>query len=214
MKPRRPSPALVISIIALVMATTGSAVAAVNFARNSGKVDGKDARAATVSLARAAGDLVATNRTGPDRGKIPGKFVADTMRGGSLPFGRLIEVVDNSNGAPQVLTGVPGLGTLTASCQDQAAGRAGVEDPRLSLSFANESGGTLNVSRRTGNGDGAINLMQPGVVDTFQITGSNTFEYHAERDLNNLRIEGVVRQDGAGTGAAACLVYGFGLRVG
>ena len=212
MKPRRPSPALVISIIALVMATTGSAVAAVNFARNAGKVDGKDARAATSSLARAAGDLVATNRTGPDRGKIPGKFVADTMRGGTLPFGRLIEVVDNSNGAPQVLTGVPGLGTLTASCQDQSD-RAGREDPRLTLSFANESGGTINISRRVGNGDGAVALMQPGIVDTFVITGSNTFEVHAERDLNNLRVEGVVRQDGANTGAAVCLVYGFGLRV-
>ena len=39
MRIRRPSPATVLSVVALVMATTGTAVAAVDFARNAGAVD-------------------------------------------------------------------------------------------------------------------------------------------------------------------------------
>ncbi len=212
MRIRKPSPAMVVAIIALVMASTGSAVAAVNFARNAGKVDGKDARAATSSLRRAAGDLVATNRTGPDRGRIPGKFLADVVRGGSQPFGRYLEVVDNANGAPQVLAGVAGLGTLSVSCNDQSQ-RPGVEDPRVVVTFANGAGATINIARRVGNGDGTVVPLGAGAADTFAIPRSDTFTTHAELNLNNLRIEGTFRQDGAGTGAAFCLVYGFGLRI-
>lgn len=212
MRLRTPSPSLVISIIALVMAGTGTAVAAVSYATNAGKVDGKSAVAATSTLKRAAGRLVATNRTGPDRGKIPGKFLAGVVRGQSQKFGRLIEVVDNANGAPQAIVGAAGLGTMTVSCNDQAP-RAGVEDPRMVISFANGSGATINLARRAGNGEGAVALLQPGAVDTFVVGGSEMFDVHVERNLQNLRVEGVVRQDGRGTAAAACLVYGFAIGV-
>ncbi|HEX2084407.1 MAG TPA: hypothetical protein VHF89_01880 [Solirubrobacteraceae bacterium] len=212
MRLRTPSPSLVISIIALVMATTGTAVAAVNFARNAGKVDGKDGVAATATLRRAAGDLVATNRTGPDRGKIPGKFLAGVVRGDSQQFGRLIEVVDNANGAPQPIAGAAGLGTLNVSCNDQNP-RAGVEDPRMVVTFANASGATINIARRAGNSEEAVVLVQPGAADSFVVGGSEMFDLHVERNLQNLRVEGVIRQDGRGTGAAACLVYGFALEV-
>ena len=37
MKLRRPSPAMVVALIALVMSMTGGAIAAVNYAKNSGK---------------------------------------------------------------------------------------------------------------------------------------------------------------------------------
>lgn len=212
MRLRTPSPSLVISMIALVMASTGTAVAAVSYARNAGKVDGKSAVASTSTLKRAAGKLVATNRRGPDRGKLPAKFVAGVVRGQSQKFGRLIEVVDNANGAPQTIAGAPGLGTLTISCNDQAA-RVGVEDPRVTISFANSSGATVNLARRAGNGEGTVTLLQPGAVDTFVVGGSEMFDVHVERNLQNLRVEGVVRQDGRGTAAAACLVYGFGIGV-
>ncbi len=212
MRLRTPSPSLVISILALIMATTGTAVAAVNYARNAGKVDGKSAVAATASLNRAAGKLVATNRSGPDKGRIPGKFLADVVRGGSQKFGQYIQVNDNANGAPIALAGAPGLGTLTISCNDQAP-RAGVEDPRVTLTFANGAGQTINISRRVGNGDGTVIAVPPGAVDSFVMGGSDTFNLHAELNLNNLRIEGTVRQDGRGTNTAACLVYGFGLRI-
>ncbi|HEX8082858.1 MAG TPA: hypothetical protein VF529_01125 [Solirubrobacteraceae bacterium] len=212
MRLRTPSPSLVISIIALVMATTGTAVAAVSFARNAGAVDGKSAVAATASLNRAAGKLVATNRRGADKGRIPGKFVADVVRGSSQPFGRYIPVNDNANGAPQAITGAAGLGTMTVACNDQAA-RAGVEDPRVVVTFANGAGSTINISRRVGAGEGFVAPLPAGAVDSFVIGGSDTFTFHAELNLNNLRIEGTVRQDGRGSAEAACLIYGFGLRV-
>ena len=212
MKPRMPSPSLVISIIALIAATSGTAIAAVSYARNAGKVDGKSAVASTATLKRAAGKLVATDRSGADRGKIPGKFVAGVMRGDSRPFGALIQVADNANGAPQPIAGAPGLGLLTVSCNDQAP-RAGVEDPRLVIAFANGSGSTVNVGRRVGSEQDAVSLLQPGAADSFVIGGSEMFEYHVERNLHNLRVEGVVRQDGRGSGAAACLIYGFALEI-
>ena len=212
MRLRMPSPSLVISIIALVMATTGTAVAAVNYARNAGKVDGKSAVAATSTLKRAAGKLVATNPGGPDRGKIPSKFLTGVVKGGSQKFGRLIEVVDNGEVAPQVLASAPGLGTLTFTCNDQAP-RAGVEDPRAVIAFANGSGATINIGRRAGNGEGAVLLLPPSAVDSFVIGGNAMFDVHVERNLQNLRVEGVVRQDGRGTGAAACLIYGFAMEV-
>ncbi len=212
MRMRTPSPSLVISIIALVMATTGTAVAAVSYATNAGKVDGKSAVASSASLKRAAGKLVATNRTGADRGKIPGKFLAGVVRGQSQQFGRLIEVADNANGAPQPIAGAPGLGTLTVACNDQNP-RPGVEDPLTTITFVNGSGATVNIARRAGNGENTVALLQPAAVDTLTIGGSQMFDIHVERNLQNLRVVGVVRQDGRGTGAAACLVYGFGIVV-
>ena len=47
MKFRKPSPAMAVSVAALVMASTGSAVAAVSFATNAGAVDHKSAGSAT-----------------------------------------------------------------------------------------------------------------------------------------------------------------------
>ena len=198
-----PSPALVISIVALVMATTGTAVAAVSYARNAGKVDGKSAVSATATLKRAAGKLVATNRSGPDRGRIPAKFLAGVVRGASQPFGRYIEVADNANGAPQAVAGAPGLGTLTVSCNDQAP-RAGVEDPRVVVTFANGAGATINIARRVGNGDGTVVPLAAGAVDTFVVGGSDTFTFHAELNLRNLRIEGTAFEVDGSRPVALC----------
>ena len=57
------------------MATSGTAVAAVSYARNAGKVDGKDASSARASLKSAAGNVVATRAAGSGKGKIPGGTV-------------------------------------------------------------------------------------------------------------------------------------------
>src|SRR5215207_1583101 len=83
MKLHRPSPAMVVALIALVMAMTGSAVAAVNFATNAGAVDGKSAVRAGVTRSFAAGRLVATAADGPNKGRIPSKFLdlSPTVRG-------------------------------------------------------------------------------------------------------------------------------------
>jgi hypothetical protein len=201
---RRPSPALVISIIALVMATTGSAVAAVNFARNAGRVDGRDAVSPRSSLRHAAGNLVATKAGGSERGKIPSKFVADVVTGQS--FYRATPVVDNATGAALDLVFASG-GKLTATCRDQST-RRGNENPSTTIAFSNLSTAAVNSARTVGGNDAAVGVLQPGTRSQFSIDGSNRFSYQLERLGKSVLIDGVVRQNAAGSADAACVVYG------
>ncbi len=69
MKLKRPSPAMTVAVVALVMSMTGGAIAAVNFAENSGSVDGYSAvKASKAGKAKAAGKLVATYATATTAG--------------------------------------------------------------------------------------------------------------------------------------------------
>ena len=206
----RPSPAMMVASAALFISLGGTSVAAVSFAKNAGKVDGKDAVYSGTSLSKAAGDVVATNRTGPDKGKIPAKFLADVPT--TQAFGRAFEVADNATGAQEVFGGAEGVGTFTANCADQNA-RPGIEDPISTLTFTNTSGEAINLTQRRGNDDATIQPLAAGTVANLTIGGSNTFEYQIQRGSTNLLINGTVRQDGRGQGAAFCLVYGTILRV-
>src|SRR3712207_2034701 len=152
---RKPSPAMVVSIIALVMAGTGTAVAAVNYARNAGKVDGKDAVKASASLGRAAGNVVATRKDGTRAGKIPNKFLAQVPAAGT--FGRITEVQDNLAGATTAISATP-LGQLTTACNDQDSNpnQAGQEDPTTTITFVNNLAVAVNYSHVIG--------QQPPVV--------------------------------------------------
>src|SRR4051812_32467350 len=141
---RRPSPSLVVSIIALVFAAAGTSIAAVNFAKNAGAVDGKSAVGAASSTKRAAGKLVATYAGGPLKGKIPARFlnippVSGFIPGSKVTFAQGIAVNDNQSDAPVALATLNGLGILTATCSDQNS-NAGKEDPRVQITFANGSG--------------------------------------------------------------------------
>ena len=210
---KRPSPATVISLVALVFAMTGTAFAAVNYARNAGAVDGKSAVADGASTKAAAGRLVATRRSGVFRGTIAAKYIDPLiMRGVTGTFGRSYEVQDNQVLAPVAIGSIPGLGTLTASCVDQDQ-TAGQEDPSTNLVFANQSGDIVNVSRTIGGGNPTVTAIANGTQHAFTIAGSNSFELHVERKGTNYFARGVVRQDGRGTPAASCLVYGFALAV-
>src|SRR3954462_15251273 len=80
MKISRPSPSMVVAGIALFVSLGGTSVAAVSYAQRAGSVDGKSAVSAGSTLGHAAGRLVATNSSGPDKGRIPGKFIADVAR--------------------------------------------------------------------------------------------------------------------------------------
>ena len=51
------------------------------------------------ALSSAAGKLVATEPSGTDKGRLPGKFVADF--GKTQSFSNGFEVADNAPGAPQ-----------------------------------------------------------------------------------------------------------------
>jgi len=205
MKVTRPSPAMVVAGIALFVSLGGTSIAAVSYVSNAGAVDGKSAVFSGASLSQAAGKLVATNRSGPDKGRLPGKFVADVPK--SSVFSNIFEVADNAPGAPQTVSTLSGLGTLTATCNDQNK-TAGNEDPISTISFNNASGEIVNVARRVGNGDGALSVAPNQTATSIAIGGSNTFTFHIERRSQNAIITGGVRQDGRGTPAATCVVFG------
>jgi hypothetical protein len=204
MRMSRPSPGTVLATIALVMASTGTAVAAVDFARNAGAVDRLSAVGAGSTNNHAAGNLVATARGGSNKGQIPNKFLADVPE--TTTFAAPFDVQDNATGANVDLSRTA-FGTLTASCQDQA-NAAATEDPRTVISFTNTSGGGLNYARRVGAGDATINLIQTGTVDSFTINGSNTFRYHVQGLIGQLVVEGAVRQDRPTPTDGKCLVWG------
>jgi hypothetical protein len=211
MRLRRPSPSLVISFIALFAALTGTAFAAVNFATNAGAVDGKSAVADGASRDAAAGRLVATRRSGSEKGTIASRYLDPSLaKGQTATFGKYLAVADNQTLAPEAIGTVPGLGSLTAQCFDQNA-VAGNEDPATRVAFANQSGEIVNFSRTVGNTDPVVSALANNVQDTFTIGGSNTFELHIERKGINYFVRGVVRQDGRGTANANCLIYGFSL---
>jgi hypothetical protein len=212
MRIKRPSPSMAVSIVALVMATSGSAIAAVNYAANAGAVDGKSAVADGATRSQAAGRLVATGRSGAGKGLVAAKYLdlSGAVRGQSSTFGRSFAVVDNQTLAPATIGSVPDIGTVTASCQDENA-QAGRLDPAVTLTFANTSGEAISLSRQIGNGPFEIRGLVNGTTDAFTIRGSNAFALHLERRGTNYVVNGVVRQDGTGAAGAACLVYGYAL---
>jgi hypothetical protein len=207
MKIRRPSPSLVISVVALVMATTGSAVAAVSFARNAGAVDGRSAVSASSSLKHATGRLVATATGGSHKGQIPVKFLANVPA--STTFGRYPAVLDNATGAPQALN-ANSLGTLSATCNDQD-NRAGVLDPTTTLTFQS-AGAQTNFARQIGGNNATVVPMAPNTTQSITINGSNLFHIHVESFGVDVVYDGQVRQDGRGTSTANCLVAGTAQR--
>jgi hypothetical protein len=215
MKISRPQPATIISIVALVMASTGSAVAAVSFARNAGAVDHKSAVGNGATLSHAAGKLVATRAKGAGKGTIAAKYLdlGGVAHGSTSTFGQSVPVPDNTSGVPTQIGGIPGLGPLTATCTDQDS-TPGIGDPQTTITFSNTSGDVVNQSRTIGGGNPAIGAVAANTQSTFTINGSSTFELHLQRKGTNYFVRGVVRQDGKGTTAAACTVYGFSLAVG
>jgi hypothetical protein len=202
---------MAVACTALFVSLGGTSIAAVNFARNAGAVDGKSAVNSRASLNRAAGKLVATASLGPNKGRIPSRFLQ--LPSQPTSFGSYVPVTDNQTGSPVDIGGAPEIGQFSASCADQS-NRAGVEDPISRLTFNNTSGVAINYARQIGGAGAEVIAQQPGTVQSFNIPGANTFRLHAQRGLTNLLIEGVVRQDGAGTADAKCLVYGVVTRVG
>lgn len=204
MRIRKPSPAMVVAIIALVMASTGSAVAAVNFARNAGAVDRLSAVDAGASTTRARGKLVATGRAGENSGRIPSKFLSGIVYGDS--FGVFGAVADNAAGAPADVA-TSALGRLTLACSD-AAPAAGTEDPQMTVTLSNISGRDISLYRRVGVGDPTIVTLANGAADSFVINNQNNFHIHMESFGLNVTFEGVVRQVNPRTGDASCFAYG------
>ena len=199
---KRPSPSMVVAMVALVMSLSGSAVAAIDFARNSGAVDGISAVRASSSLGHAKGRLVATASGGSHPGQIPVKFLANSVQ--SSTFGAFPSVVDNANGGAIALNG-SSFGTLSASCNDQNRVTGNV-DPSVTITFA--AGPALNEARTIGGGNPTVKVIPGGTADSFTINGSNTFRLQLELNKVNVVYEGQVRQDGQGTASGHCLIAG------
>src|ERR687893_568320 len=134
MRPRMPSPAMIVAVVALFVASSGTAVAVVGYARNAGAVDGKS---------------VATESRGINRGRIPGRFVAGVMRGGATSLTRYLHVIDNAEGPVVPLAIIPRIGRLDAQCRDQDPER-GVESTQTVITFTASQRGGVKVSRLLG----------------------------------------------------------------
>lgn len=218
MRRRTPSPAMVVAIVALVVALSGTAVAAVDFARNAGAVDGKSAVAAGSSLQHAAGRLVATASAGPRRGRIPGRFVADVMRGGATSLTRYLRAVDNADGPIVPLAIIPGIGRLDAQCRDQDQ-TVGVKSTQTLVSFTASDPRGVNVSRLLGSDIGSsregvvFTALQGQPVPILQFADS-LFQLTLQARDRTVFMTGAARPDLNRTASAACLIFGIGLRVG
>jgi hypothetical protein len=203
MRIRRPSPAMVVAIVALVMATAGTSIAAVSFATNAGKVDGLDAVRAG-SPDRAAGRLVATARSGIRKGTFPNYHVSGVPH--SDTFGELFSVPDNQIGGAVALDQTA-LGQLTARCSDENGAGAN-ENPVTTVAFTSANTTPVNFARHVGYGAATIGLLQPNTVHSLSIGGQNTFRLHLELGKYNVVYEGFARQVNQGTADAQCLVIG------
>jgi hypothetical protein len=208
---------MVVAVVALVMSTTGGAIAAVNYARNSDAVDGYSAVKAKSSNKKAAGKLVATYPGGGERGKIPFRFlsgaastsavnaVADAAARGKNGA-TFMAVPDNGATTATTLIDLE-LGTLQVACFDEAD-NAGRENPATRISIANGSGAAINSSRRVGTAAPAIQTLDPSTVDTFDVGGQNTFSIQLHgADGKTVLVEGTARQAGQGTADGSCGVF-------
>jgi hypothetical protein len=134
------------------------------------------------------------------------------VQGAGQPFVQSVPVSDNANLAPVPLVSVPGVGTLSAGCDDQAR-NPGRENPLTVLAFTNQAGAFISFERTLGQGQPAVTAIDNNAVASASIPGSTTFSYNLQNGLTNLQINGVVRQDGVGTADGRCVVYGSALRV-
>jgi hypothetical protein len=203
MRIKRPSPSLIVSIIAVVMASTGSAVAASKLAATS--VDGFSAVGSSSSVEGARGKLVATKSGGAGAGTLPGKFVSDVVKGDGFitSFANAQNVTDNQTGAPVALITIPGLGTITSVCEDQS-NVVGKEDPRQTVAFLNQSGAAISYARVLPNVAATISKPENGTSTPFTIAGSNTFQLFIQSGTKSVTLNGIARQDGTNTADAQC----------
>lgn len=217
MRPRMPSPAMVVALIALFVASSGTAVAVVSYAQNAGAVDGKSAVSAKSSLKRAGGKVVATATTGRNRGRIPDRFVSGVMRGGATSLTRYLRVADNSEGPVTALAIIPGIGRIDAQCRDQDPA-PGIESTQTVITFTASDPGGVNVSRLLGrdieSGRNAVVTTalkdQPMPILSF---ADSLFQLVLQARDRTVFVNGASRSDANLTPDAKCLIFGIALRV-
>jgi len=193
---------MLVALAALVLSMTGGAIAAVNYARNAGAVDGYSAVKAESSKQKAAGKLVATDSSGT----FPAKFLdAAGSAGGSV----LIEVPDNGLSEPERIVGL-GLGSISAACFDQQP-KAGVENPATRFYVTNHSGTELDIAHRVGGGQGAVATLSAGGAVSFVVGRQGIVEVQLQNAERSVLVQGAARQAGQGTPAGSCGVFATAL---
>ncbi len=218
MRPRMPSPAMVVALIALVVALSGTAIAAIDFATNAGAVDGKSAVSSTASLALAKGKLVATANSGSAQGRIPGRFVSDVMRGGSTSITRYLRAVDNQSGPVVAIATIDGIGRFEAQCRDQDPA-PNVKSTQTIITFTASQPGGVNVSRLLGRDieaahDGVVFTALPTQAVPIISLADTMFQLILQSGRKTVFLSGSARSDANRTPNAACLIWGIALRVG
>jgi hypothetical protein len=217
-KLRLPSPAMIVAVIALIVALSGTAIAAVDFAQNAGAVDGISAVSARASLREAAGKLVATANGGEGKGQIPARFVDGVMRGGTASLSKYLRTVDNQPGRATPLLIVPGIGRMDAQCDDVDP-TPGTATTRTSITFTASVAQGVNVSRLLGRDIAAA--QRPDVFSAPKgqpvpiiASADGLFEVVMEAKGRSVLITGAARTDNAPGPKAACLIWGTAFRIG
>lgn len=218
MRPSMPSPAMVVALIALVVALSGTAIAAVDFATNAGAVDGKSAVASTASLALAKGKLVATANGGSTPGRIPGRFVSDVMRGGSTAITKYLRAVDNQPGPVVAIATIDGIGRFEAQCRDQDPA-VNIESTQTVITFTASEPGGVNVSRLLGRDidnarDGVVFTALPTQAVPVISLADTMFQLILQAGPKTVFLSGSARSIANRSADAACLIWGIALRVG
>jgi hypothetical protein len=220
MRRKMPSPSTVIALIALAVALSGTAVAAVavDYAKRAGSVDGKSAVSASASTSRASGKLVATARNGRGKGRIPGKFVNDVMRGASVSLTKYMRVVDNADGPTVALATIPGIGRLDAQCRDQDPA-PNIKSTQTLITFTASDPRGVNVSRLLGRNidraeDGVVLAALPTMPVPVINFADSLFQLILQAREKTVLVMGSSRSDSNRTPNAACLIWGVSLRVG
>ena len=170
--------------------------------RSTARAPSRPARRSTTPRAGSSRPTRSRHRQGPAAGQVRRRRRAHTQS-----FSKGYEVADNAPGAPQTVSIIKGLGTLTATCNDQNAA-AGNEDP-ISVPHVPQPvrprGQRRPPRRQRRRRD--LRRRQPDRA-SLSIGGSNTFIFHVEYGGQNAIIQGGVRQDGRGTPAGTCAVFG------
>jgi hypothetical protein len=208
---------MVVAVIALVVALSGTAFAAVDFARNAGAVDGKSAVGAKASLREAAGKLVATSTGGKGKGRIPAHFVDGVMRGGTMTLSKYLHAPDNQAGRATPLLIVPGIGRFDARCDDVDP-TPGTQTTRTSVTFTASVKQGVNVSRLLGRdiGSGQRPIVfgaHNGQPVSILASADGLFQLIMEAGARSVLVTGAARTNGPGP-AAACVIWGTAFRVG
>lgn len=218
MKSRRPSPAMVVALVALTVALSGTAVAAVDFVQRAGSVDGRSAVGADASLSAAAGKLVATQRGGNAKGRLPARFVDGVMRGGTSTLSKFLRSTDNQLGRVTALAIIPGVGRLDAQCNDTDPA-VGTQSTQTQVTFTASKSAGVNVSRLLGDdinrGREATVFTAPQSQPVAVINRADSlFQLLLEVRGRTVFINGAARSEANPGPSPACLIWGIALRVG